>query len=313
MESILERVISFKSHWDGVRVLHCVTSFDEDLELQEVFERSRALARSKGLWGAVELFHPYRLERALDASECRVYEDDNGVPRPECFKCPEAGGCAYSELKRRAFELLEEWTGGEFGLWRALQKLVQEGEAELEEFAYYSPHVHHVGVSKWTEEAEEGDSGVWKVVGELEEAEDVLKCSMYLLSHLGLEVPEEGKRSPSIRWSGLLSVFKWDLSRAAPAVQDLTRRKVDRLLRRREEQEAGDVDGQVRDRCGCPNCGEGDMVPLWRVDRSELSEDARRVLYVAQRVRAGELMVPPSVSSEAELNEWLREEAGLSV
>ena len=37
---------------------------------------------------------------------------------------------------------LLDWSPGEFGLWRALQKLIQDGEAVLEEYAYYSPHVH---------------------------------------------------------------------------------------------------------------------------------------------------------------------------
>ncbi|NIW84710.1 MAG: hypothetical protein GWN18_19605, partial [Thermoplasmata archaeon] len=128
------------------------------------------------------------------------------------------------------------------------------------------------------------------MISELESGEDLLKCSMYLLSHLGLEVPDEGKRSPSIRWSGALSAANWSLSRAAPAVQDLTRRRVDKLLSRREE-----LEGQVRDGCGCPECGGTDMIPLWRVDRSELPPGELRVLQVVDRVRYGELRVPAGV------------------
>lgn len=275
-KKILERILSYK--WDrSKRVRHFVVSPSpkvvagiESLEdLLDLFQEVYNLAAEKGSDGGLVIFHPYRLIKER---------------KPE--------------LRAIASERYD-WKPGKFHLWKALVSL-----DNWREYVYFSPHFHVLATCDRGEKFQEGDKGrfIWKGVSELGKAEVVLKCSMYLLSHVGILSEIGGKNYHALRWFGDLAPCNWSLDRATENV------------RRSVESRVGDLIGEFEKREGvelncCSECG-AELLPIELAPAyfDKLPEEKEKRLRSAWW--ACELGIPPPrwLEDRDEVFEWLRDQ-----
>ena len=107
---------------------------------------------------------------------------------------------------------LDQWAPGDFGLWKTLIKL-----ENWRDYVYWAPHYHIIGVTRWLEEGDYDEDLVFKRIGDLNEINDVIKCSMYLLSHIGLKLEINTK---NVLWYGTLANNKWSIAKAPKEIRD---------------------------------------------------------------------------------------------
>lgn len=274
-QSIMERILSQKIQRKR-RCRHFVVSpevgdYPESLEgLKELRKDAYEFAKGKGVKGGVVIFHPFRI-------------------------LPEAKDRLWNEI---------ESDDDEFKLWK---KLLEKEWSEILSSVYYAPHFHILGVGEkgdnTFEEAEESDRFVWKGIGELSEASDLGKATMYLLSHAGVF---EKSHYSSIVWFGSLSSSKWSLDRAVmrlkngSTVKDFTIDLVEDFVSKTHEELNGPLE--------CDNCGSGlvhisSAPDYW--DKKDLEFEAE--LKVAYGWWRGSIPPPEGLESESDCWEFLRE------
>jgi len=181
-------------------MIHAVVSLPQEeidqLKTKEDIDELRSIVyrycETKGFDGGLVIFHPWRLVQ--DKKE-ELWNISMG---------------------------LDNWAPGEFGLWKTLIKL-----ENWRDFVYFSPHFHIIGAASWLVPAFKDEGWVFKRIGDLKKPLDIVKCSMYLLSHLGVAV---GFNAQSLFWFGALSNANWSLTKASDHVQDYTRDKIKELL-----------------------------------------------------------------------------------
>lgn len=234
-------------------------------DLIKLFVWAYDYARSKAVGGGVVFLHPYRLRKDRKA-----------------------------ELRKIARQE-DDWIPGEFSLWKTLVKL-----PNWREYVTFYPHFHILATTKRGSRFKSGgDIGIiWKGIGELSQALDVLRCSMYLLSHTGIFTH---KITHSIRWFGDLSTCNWALKQASPGVQAETISTFKGLVQSWAEKEGVGF-------YHCPECGE-----LWKMiihvpeylQGNYFSQDIQIRLRNAWLLFRGGIPPPPRDFTLAEFHEYL--------
>jgi len=190
-KSIFHRLFSYKIT-KKTRLIHAVVSLPES-EIDKLRSKSDVddlrgvvyrYCENKAFDGGVIVFHPWRL-----IDDCK-------------------------EELRYIAQGLDEWSPGEFGLWKTLIKL-----ENWRDFVYFSPHFHILGAASWIVPAFAGEGWVFKRIRDLILPEDIVRCSMYLLSHVGIPLYFNSK---SVFWFGALSNASWSLDKAPEPVQQFT-------------------------------------------------------------------------------------------
>lgn len=199
-DKTFEKIFSYKIEKKS-RIGHFLISPPEEvfnINPEKLRKKSRVLLKKKGVKGALEIFHPFRM-----------YPDK----KQELFKI----------VKKKYPKL------GEYGLWKILQQLKVKGKLDnlklnWKHFVYYSPHFHYIGVFDYTKKADKKDEFVFKKIGrDLTRFEhfskkglDIIRLSMYLFSHTGIHIL--GKQNT--RWIGVLSNSSWCFNKASQKVKD---------------------------------------------------------------------------------------------
>lgn len=263
-ETIFERLFSYKIT-KKTRLIHAVVSLPQaeiDLlkETEDIDDIRRILYRyleTKAFDGGLVIFHPWRLRKEK-----------------------------IQELQNIAMGL-DEWAPGEFGLWKTLIKL-----ENWRDFVYFSPHFHILGSASWLVPAFEGEGWVFKRIRDIKDPEDLIKVSMYLLSHAGISL-KYGKKN--VHWFGALSNSTWSVEKAPVGVQEYTKEMLNKELKSFSK-EAGELSYLV-----CPDCMVEwvpmDMAPL---HYSKFDEFTIKRLSLCYLWYSG--AIPPP--SEKELKKW---------
>lgn len=189
-EHILSNKITYKQ-----RVAHIVVSPPQDKEYtittnkqkQELAKKARKILKQHQIQGAMEIFHPYRIEKKVKKL-----------------------------LKQLAKEYYPD-QDTDTTTWKTLHKLCKEQGLNWKDYCYISPHFHYIGVFTWMKQAQKREDGwIIKKVGNDRTPEGIVKTSMYLLSHMGINTKENTK---NILWVGSLSTNQWSMKKAHPNVQ----------------------------------------------------------------------------------------------
>lgn len=264
------------------------------LEQPGLFQWAYEFAEEHNVDGGLMIFHPYRLKVAKEDKDLCTDNDGDYL----CDKCEFTDECPLLQLRDIASDK-DNWQPGNFHLWRTLVTL-----DDWHRYVEWSPHFHVLVVGEWFDEGgKEGDGGDnWIGVSELSDAEAVLKCSMYLLSHTGLISEVSERNVQAVRWFGEMSPAKWSIRKASPAVRHAVHQKINGLLKGF----AKDV-GECSNRYECPVCGAPleDMLnaPEY-VDCFEAEK--RRVLSCAfMWYLTGKS--PPADYTEEEVKAWMIE------
>ena len=241
-------------------------------DIVDLFAWAYAYAKSKNVSGGVVILHPYRLREDMKPELYRIaVEEDN-------------------------------WTPGEFSLWKTLVKL-----PNWREYVTFYPHFHILATCKRGSRFKQGDGDdgvVWKGIGELRQAEDLLKCSMYLLSHAGVFTH---KQVHAIRWFGDLSNCNWSLDQASPGVQAETIETFEGLVHAWAESEGVGF-------YNCPDCGD-----RWKMmshapeyfNDNRFSQDIQNTLRNAWLMYCGGIPHPPIDCTLDEFTEYLSKPRGV--
>lgn len=254
-KKIFERLFSYKIT-KKTRVIHAVVSLpheeiDQIRNIDDINEIRSIVYRwceNKGFDGGLVIFHPFRLLKE-----------------------------AKEELQDISMGL-DNWAPGEFGLWKTLVKL-----ENWRDYVYYSPHFHIIGCASYLQPGNKEDGWVFKRIGDLKQPLDIIRCSMYLLSHAGISDKDHTK---NVFWFGGLSTVNWSLKRAPPLVQEYTRNKLKELLNAFAMDEGVNYDV-------CPHCLT-DYIPMDLAPHyfNVFDSDINSILKVCYRWYSGDIPPP---------------------
>jgi len=210
----------------------------------------RKFLKGKGVKGGVMVLHPYRIR---------------------------------DELKKILYDFIpkNEKGLGEYGLWKLLTQHIQNWE----DFIYFSPHFHIMGVYNWLESAEKGEPFVFKRVGDFRGPEDLIRCYMYQVSHTGISKMDD---SHNINWFGKLSNSNWSIKKASERIQKWVYH-----IAREKLNEFSTVDGEIYREC--PIC-KGELVSIHNLyeDLHIFKEDKQERLKYAYNWAKGTIP-PPTI------------------
>ncbi|MEF8799247.1 MAG: hypothetical protein V5A79_07520 [Candidatus Bipolaricaulota bacterium] len=190
--------------------------------------------------------------------------------------------------------------------FRGWKSLLEKDMSEILNSVYFAPHFHIIGVGekgkKTFESAKESDKFVFKGIGELSDSEDLGKCVMYLLSHLGIF---QKSHYSSIVWFGSLSSSTWSLDKAqvklrnGSTVKEFTLDLVEDFIGNRREEENGSLE--------CSNCGVGllhisSAPDYWEKENFEFEAE----LKVAYEWWRGSIPPPENLESRSDCWKYLQ-------
>ena len=219
VKKAFQRVYSYKIT-NKTRVGHLIVSIapdDYDKITDETIKDVYKFLKIKGVKGGMILYHPFRIKKER---------------RKELFEI---------------FRITKTPGLGEFALWKVLIKVVENWR----DYVYYSPHYHIVGCFNWLQNAASADPFVYKRIGDLHQPEDLVKCMMYQLSHVGLR---KDANTHSIRWFGELGNSCWSSTKASEKVQYVTKYLTNKILNH-----FADTEGTTYR--NCPVCG-GEIISI---------------------------------------------------
>jgi len=209
------------------RIGHIIASIPPELwpkiatgkELKKLKKELRRFLKNKGVKGGVMILHPYRIR---------------------------------DELKKILYDFIPKNDKGlgEYGLW----KLLIQHIANWQDFIYFSPHFHIVGIYNWLENAKKGEPFVFKRLGDFSSPDDFIRCYMYQVSHAGIS---KNDKSHNINWFGELSTGNWSIGKATEKTQ-----KYVYYLTRKHLNKFSEVDGETYKEC--PIC-KGELVDIYNV------------------------------------------------
>jgi len=215
-----ERLLSYKLT-KKKRIMHCTVSIPpaqyQELKTEQKVDRLiRDIyrhAQKKNLKGGLIIFHPYRVKPDVKKELYDLFQKMKGTP----------GSPTDTHL-------------GEFGLWKVITQL-----PNWRNYVFYAPHFHLIGESDHVLPGDKDEKYLFKRIGDLTRPSDIIRCYMYLLSHLGIH---QTLQKHNIRWFGTLSNGNWSLGRATEKTQSYTN-----YLIQRELDDFRQLEGIQRDRC----------------------------------------------------------------
>jgi len=273
VKKILERLMSYKMS-NKVRLSHVVISPPEVLHeemkdhngLKNIIKQVYDLAKQKGAIGGLMIYHPWRLrdERKDELKAIATQKDD--------------------------------WMPGDFHLYKTLKDL-----EDWREYVYYSPHFHIIGSSKWWDPGSMDDNGwIFKRIGDLRQPDDVLKCCMYLLSHMGIYSGSE--KVNNIRWFGGLSSNSWSINKASDKIRKYVYVRIKELIE-------GFSDAEGVSYGSCSECGnklvDVSLIPMFI---HKFEGEKKHILKKAYRWYCGVDPPPKTLrdGSKEDLMKWLK-------
>lgn len=237
--------------------------------LRRMFHKAEKLALGKGVEGGVIIFHPFRLVEELK---------------------PELQAIAAEKFK---------WAPGEFGLWKALVKL-----PNWRRYCVFAPHFHIIASYPRSRKlvqgnAEDIEAGfLFKGISNINSIEEIVKCSMYQLSHAGVLSPFGAH---TVRWFGKLSTRNWSFERAPEEIQKELLKIIDRATGNFSEAE-GEPSARGRCECGSP-LTEIENIPNIIEKFSPEGQLRLKVAYFSRKTRKPP---PRNISDIEKAHEWLR-------
>jgi len=272
----VERLLSHKLT-KKTRIMHCTVSIPPAQYHQLKTEQSidtltrvvYHFAETKGLNGGLCIFHPYRIKDEMKKELYDMFQKMKGTP----------DNPADSDL-------------GEFGLWKTLLQL-----PNWRNYVYFAPHYHLLGASDYVLSGNKDESGnivkwdkktlLFKRIGDLHAPSDIIRCYMYLLSHLGIHT---ALQKHNIRWFGTLSNGNWSLRKATEKTRAYTL-----YLIRRELDNFRDIEGIPRDICNI--CG-GRLTSIlnYHACIGRFSKEKQEKLYFAYQWVTG--AIPPPTNTD---------------
>jgi len=216
-------------------------------------------AQLKGLKGGLCIFHPYRVKPEVKKELYDLYQKMKGPP-----------------------DSPTDTNLGEFGLWKVITQL-----PNWRNYVFYAPHFHLIGASEHVSNGEKDDKYLFKRIGDLSKPSDIIRCYMYLLSHLGIH---QALQKHNIRWFGTLSNGNWSLRKATEKTRAYTI-----YLIQREMDNFRELEGIPRDRC--KNCG-GWLTSIlnYQAFIGRYDKDKQDKLYYAYQWMTG--AIPPPLHTE---------------
>ena len=255
-ESIVKKLQSY-SYEKKLRLQHIMISpSDKDYkylkspEIISKFQKNKIypFLKHKNITGGVIIFHPFRIikEKKVELYE---YYDDIDI----------------------------DLSLGEFALWKILGRI-----KNWRDFVYWSPHFHIIGITNRSEAATLNDRFVFKNIGDLQQITDVIKVTMYLLTHIGVH---KNNTSHNIKYFGVVSNSKWSFEKAT----DQIRHYINVLLYKNLNDFA-DSEGVTHRRCVF--CGSR-LISMYFLDGylDRFSKDHQKILKYCYKWCKGD--VPP--------------------
>jgi len=281
-EKIHKRIDSYR-YQKNKRVRHFVLS-PEDYLVEKLVE------------GKID--YEYLFKEAIKTIKWKSPENYGGFILVHPYRITKEG-------KEKAKKVKEEKDGlgkGEIGDWKALLNL-----EDWREYVYFYPHLHAILTTDrgkgWKKGDRKRDGGfLFEGIREVKAGGDVLKLSMYLLSHLGLISEIKNCNSQSTRWFGNLSGAKWSFEQADRSVKIRVNSEYRKIQREYEEKEDFAKDT-------CLDCG-GELIFMSDLPEHIQKFDAETSAQL-QRIwllQSSDKDPPKTPETEEEFIEWVNEE-----